>query len=109
LSSIEKKLFLKVNLEKSTEVYITKAKFLGQSFCKKKWETRLRINLKSVEKMRTRIRVLTTRSNGWGNARRKEALNQYITGWVNYFKLADMQNLLVKTDECYRRRLRMVF
>ncbi len=58
--------------------------------------------------MKARIKELTSRSNGWGNARRKEALRQYITGWVNYFKLADMKSLLLKVDEWYRRRLRMV-
>ena len=36
-------------------------------------------------------------------------LKQYITGWVNYFKLADMKMLMIETDEWYRRRLRMVF
>lgn len=30
-------------------------------------------------------------------------------GWVNYFKLADMANLLQRTDEWMRRRIRMVF
>jgi RNA-directed DNA polymerase len=44
-----------------------------------------------------------------GNAKRKETLKQYITGWVNYFKLADMKTLMIETDEWYRRRLRMVF
>ncbi|HDY69097.1 MAG TPA: RNA-directed DNA polymerase, partial [Candidatus Scalindua sp.] len=58
--------------------------------------------------MKERIKKLTSRSNGWGYARRKEALRQYITGWVNYFKLADMTKLLSKVDEWYRRRLRMV-
>ena len=58
--------------------------------------------------MKARIKVLTSRSNGWGNDRRKEALGRFITGWVQYFKLADMDKLLVKTDEWYRRRLRMV-
>jgi hypothetical protein len=58
--------------------------------------------------MKARIKVLTSRSNGWGNERRKEALRQYIVGWVNYFKLADMEKLLKQVDECYRRRLRMV-
>ncbi len=106
---IEKKLFLKVNREKSTVAYITKVKFLGYSFYKKKGEGRLRIHMKSVEKMQARIKELTSRSNGWGNERRKEALRQYITGWVNYFKLADMRMLMVETDEWYRRRLRMVF
>ena len=41
-------------------------------------------------------------------ARRKVALRQYITGWVNYFKLADMNKLLKVIDGWYRRRLRMV-
>jgi RNA-directed DNA polymerase len=104
---IEEKLFLKVNREKSTVAYIRNVKFLGYSFYEKR-ECRLRIHLKSVEKMRSKIRELTSRSNGWGNARRKEELKQYITGWVNYFKLADMKMLMIETDEWYRRRLRMV-
>jgi len=58
--------------------------------------------------MKAKIKELTSRSNGWGNERRKEALRQYITGWVQYFKLADMDKLLIRTDNWYRRRLRMV-
>ena len=52
--------------------------------------------------------MLTSRSNGWGYTRRKVALRQYIIGWVNYFKLADIQKLLTRVDGWYRRRLRMV-
>lgn len=107
VSYIEEKLFLKVNRDKSTVAYITKVKFLGYSFYMHRG-CRLRIHPKSVEKMRLKIRELTCRSNGWGNARRKEALKQFITGWVNYFALADMQTLLGRVDEWYRRRLRMV-
>lgn len=58
--------------------------------------------------MKATIKKLTSRSNGWGNDRRKEVLRQYITGWVNYSKLADMRTLLQRIDEWYRRRLRMV-
>ena len=58
--------------------------------------------------MKTRIKELTSRSNGWGNDRRKEALSQYIKGWLQYFRLADMKMLLIRVDEWYRRRLRMV-
>lgn len=105
---IEDKLFLKVNREKSQVAPISKVKFLGYSFYKTKGEGRLRIHPKSVEKMKARIKELTSRSNGWGNERRKQALRQYIVGWVNYFKLADMQKLLIAVDQWYRRRLRMV-
>lgn len=58
--------------------------------------------------MKSKLKELTSRSNGWGNDRRKESLRQYIIGWVNYFKLADMQKLLLRIDEWYRRRIRMV-
>ena len=58
--------------------------------------------------MKARIKVLTSRSNGWGNDRRKEALSQYIKGWLQYFRLADMKMLLISVYKWYRRRLRMV-
>lgn len=105
---IEGKLFLKVNREKSQTVPLSKVKFLGYSFYKTKGEGRLRIHPKSVSKMKAKLKELTSRSNGWGIERRKQALHQYIIGWVNYFKLADMQKLLLRIDEWYRRRLRMV-
>jgi len=105
---IEGELFLKVNRDKSQTAHVRDIKFLGYSFYVVKGEGRLRIHPKSVAKMKARIKELTPRSNGWGNDRRKEALRQYITGWVQYFKLADMQSLLEKVDEWYRRRLRMV-
>lgn len=108
LPYIEKKLFLKVNKEKTTVAHISKIKFLGYSFYRTKGEGLLRVHPQSVSKMRAKIRELTSRSNGWGNERRKERLRQYIIGWINYFKLAKMKNLLIRIDEWYRRRLRMI-
>ena len=105
---IEDKLFLRVNREKTVTANISRIKFLGYSFYVYKGEGRLRVHPKSIAKMKERIKALTSRSNGWGYARRKVALRQYITGWVNYFKLADMKTLLLKVDEWYRRRLRMI-
>ena len=81
---------------------------LGYSFYVNKGKGRLRVHPKSIVKMKEQIRVLTSRSNGWGNAKRKERLTAFIRGWVNYFKLADMKSLLLQIDEWYRRRLRMV-
>ena len=43
-----------------------------------------------------------------GNERRKRELSLYIKGWVQYFKVAYMRNLLLNIDGWYRRRLRMV-
>lgn len=108
VSFIEEKLFLTVNRDKSQVAHVKDVKFLGYTFYRYRGEGRLRIHPKSVEKMKAKIKKLTSRSNGWGNERRKEALSQYIKGWVQYFKMADMQKLLLKTDAWYRRRLRMV-
>ncbi len=91
---IEDNLYLKVNREKSQTAPISKVKFLGYSFYKMK-EGRLRIHPKSVSKMKSKLKELTSRSNGWGNDRRKESLRQYIVGWVNYFKLAGVLNPLL--------------
>lgn len=108
VSFIEKKLQLKVNKQKTKVAYISRIKFLGYAFYVNRGEARLRVHPKSITKMKERIRVLTSRSNGWGNARRKEKLTAFIRGWVNYFKLADMKSLLLTIDEWYRRRIRMV-
>lgn len=105
---IEGKLYLKVNKEKTVVAHVKEVKFLGHGFYVNKGKGLLRVHPKSITKMKEKIKELTSRSNGWGNKRRKEALRLYITGWVNYFKLANMKNLLMETDGWYRRRLRMV-
>lgn len=109
LPFIEKKLFLKVNREKTVVDYVGKVKFLGFAFYRKKGETRVRIHPKSVAKMRGRVKELTSRSNGMGNEVRAKKLRRYIMGWINYFKIADMKNLLSQTDEWMRRRIRMIY
>jgi RNA-directed DNA polymerase len=105
---IENKLYLKLNREKTVVAHISKIKFLGYSFYINERGARLRVHPKSIDKMKARIKELTSRSNGIGDVKRKETLRQFIIGWVNYFKLADMKGLLQKVDEWYRRRLRMV-
>ncbi|MFZ2285948.1 MAG: reverse transcriptase domain-containing protein, partial [Bacteroidales bacterium] len=105
---IEGKLFLKVNRDKSQVAHVRDIRFPGYSFYIVKGEGRLWIHPKSVAKMKARIKELISRSNGWGNDRGKEALSQYIKGCVQYFKLADMKELLIRVDKRYRRRLHMV-
>ena len=103
---IEKKLFLKVNREKTTVSYVKGIKFLGFSFRMTKTGAALYVHPKSVAKLKAKIRMLTSRSNGWGNDYRKAKLKQQITGWVNYFKIAGMKTLLHNIDEWMRRRIR---
>jgi group II intron reverse transcriptase/maturase len=105
---IEGKLFLKVNREKTEVAHISKVKYLGYGFYRYKGKCRLRTHPKSVKKMKDRIRQLTSRNNGWGNEFRAMKLAQFIRGWVNYFKMADMKTLLAETDEWLRRKIRAI-
>ena len=106
---IEGKLFLKVNPKKTKVAHISKVKYLGYSFYRYKGKCRFRVHPKSVEKMKNKIRELTDRNNGMGNAKREKKYQNYVRGWVEYFKLADMEGLLQKTDEWARRRTRAVY
>ena len=106
---IERKLFLKVNREKTVVAYAGKIKFLGYGYYKSQKGFRLRVHRKAQEKMHKRVKELTSRRHvndyeGW-----QKALKRYIIGWVNYFRLADMRQLLEGTDQWMRRRIRMVF
>ncbi|GHV49904.1 group II intron reverse transcriptase/maturase [Bacteroidia bacterium] len=105
---IENKLFPRVNKVKTEAAHVSKVKFPGYGFYKNKGQCRLRVHPESMSGMKERLRAITPRSNGRGDAWRKEAGNAFIRGWVNYYKLAGMKSALVKIDEWYRRRLRMV-
>ena len=106
---IEKKLYLKVNIQKTVVAYISKVKFLGYGFYRYRGECRLRVHKKSIEKMRLKLRELTQRNNGWGNERRQLKLTQFIKGWINYFSLADMKTLLKQIDEWLRRKIGAIY
>jgi group II intron reverse transcriptase/maturase len=106
---IEEKLFLKVNRKKTEVAHISEVKYLGYSFYITKEECRFRVHPRSMRKMKDKVRALTARNNGMSNAKRKEKYQQFVRGWINYFKLADMKGLLREADKWARRRIRAVY
>ena len=106
---IEKKLFLKVNREKTSVAHISKVKYLGYGFYRYKGKCRFKVHKKSLAKMKKRLRAITNRSKAISNEERPLILKRFVKGWVNYFKLADMKNLLMKMDEWLRRRIRAIY
>lgn len=104
---LERKLYLRVNREKTKSGYVGKVTFLGYGFYIHSGKCRLRVFSTSFHKFKGRLKDLTGRSNGMGYERRKRELRLFITGWLEYFKLADMRNILQEIDQWYRRRLRM--
>lgn len=106
---IEEELGLKVNASKSKIDNPKGIKYLGfgfyyDSFAK---EYRAKPQAKSVEKFKARMKELTCRSWGVGNAYKVKKLNELIRGWINYFKIGNMKGLCEKLDANIRYRLRM--
>ena len=106
---IEGELFLKVNRAKTTVTHISKIKYLGYAFYRYKGKCRFRVHPKAVRKMKERIREITQKNKGWSNDYRRQKLAEYVRGWVNYYKLADMKGLMTETDEWLRRRIRAIY
>ena len=104
---LENRLYLKVNQEKTMVSYVQGIKYLGYSFRVPKGKCSLTVHPKSKTKMKSKLKELTQRSNGWGYEKRKQKLREYMRGWVDYFHLAEMKRLCIETDEWLRRRIRM--
>ena len=69
--------------------------------------SKLMVHPKAKAKMKTKLKELTSRSNGWGYAKRKQKLREYIRGWLGSYHLADMKRFVLETDEWLRRRICM--
>ena len=106
---IEDKLRLKVNKKKSAIGRPWERKFLGFSFYLKQKELRIRIHPRSIERVKEKIRFITSRSNAWSMEFRYLKLRQLITGWVSYFRLADIKTKCQELDVWTRRRIRMCY
>lgn len=105
---IEDELLLKVNKTKSEVGSPKQRKFLGFSFYSKaKSQAGIRIHLKSIQRVKDKVRKLTSRSNAMSMEERMKRLSRLITGWTSYFRLADMKRHCRELDEWMRRRLRM--
>lgn len=106
---IEKKLGLKVNVEKSKVTRPTQTKYLGFSFWATKggkWKPKPHI--KSYQKLKRKLKQLTKRSWSISLDERIEKINYLIRGWVNYFRIANMKNKITEIDEHLRTRLRVI-
>ena len=103
---IEKKLGLKVNTEKSKIAKPNEIKYLGFGFYEKNNTWRPKPHLKSLQKFERKLKYQTRRSYSVSVARRIDFLNPVIRGWINYFRIADMESEMYLITCHLRRRLR---
>lgn len=106
-SFIEKKLKLKVNQAKSAVARPWKRKFLGFTFSWDKKNPKVKIAEQSLQRVKAKIKEITSRSKAVSIEMRIKELNQYLTGWCGYYALVDTKHVFQELDEWTRRRLRM--
>lgn len=106
---IEKDLKLKVNKEKSQVDRPWKLKYLGYTFYPKKGEMGMRVHPNSMKKLKEKLKSITGRSNAMSMEYRAIKLRQTISGWIEYYNLADIKSVLKELDEWLRRRIRLCY
>jgi len=101
------KLHLQINEAKSAVARVWDRDFLGYSM----WVApgrvvRLRVAKKALAQMKGRVRQITGRQSGRSMTAVVRELRSYLTGWRNYFGLANTPGVFAQLDQWIRRRLR---
>jgi len=105
---LEKKLKLKVNAKKSAVARAGQRKLLGFSYFWRKGEVLIRVAGPSLERLREKLRILTKRMRSGRLEEIIRQVNDYVRGWVGYFRLADTPSVFDELDQWLRRRLRQL-
>ncbi|MGZ0085718.1 group II intron reverse transcriptase/maturase [Caldibacillus thermoamylovorans] len=103
---LEKTLKLKVNEEKSAVDRPWKRTFLGFSFTPER-KARIRLAPRSIQRLKQRIRQLTNPNWSLSMPERIRRINQYVMGWIGYFRLVETPSVLQIIEGWIRRRLRL--
>jgi hypothetical protein len=100
---IEGRLKLKINRQKSKVVPSGETKFLGYRIVK---DGILTISPANIERLKDKVRKITTRNRGVSLKLIISDLNNVLRGWLQYFRFTRWRGVLVEIDGWIRRRLR---
>lgn len=101
-SFLEDGLGLLVNKEKSRVAPAREVEFLGFQV----HQNKKRISTKAKKRFKDKVRELTRRNNGNSMYQIVQQLNQYLRGWVGYFRTQQFRTTFEKLDTFIRNRLR---
>jgi len=105
---LERRLKLKVNLEKSAVARPWQRKFLGYSITSHT-QPRLKVARQSVKRVREKLKESFRRGKGRRLDRFiDQELNPILRGWGNYFQLAQVEGTFEELDQWVRRKLRQM-
>jgi hypothetical protein len=110
LRELFSKLRLQVNESKSAVARPWERRFLGSTFwlAKKTGELKRGVARKSLEVMKDRVRVITSRTRGRSIPFVIAELRPYLLGWKEYVELQERTSLFRELDGWIRHRLRML-
>jgi RNA-directed DNA polymerase len=102
---LQRRLKLVINEKKSQVVHSNQSQFLGFTFK----DGRIKWHPKTLETFKQKIRELTSRN--WGVSMQYQLFktSQYLSGWINYFGIANSYQLCCDLDQWIRRRVRMAY
>lgn len=109
-SWLERKLFLKVNTEKTKIVRPKDSEFLGFGFWIKDKVWRLKPLDSRKKRFRDKISFTLIRKKAISRPLSETftKLNQIIIGWINYYKISDMRKFLKELGGWLRHKVRVV-
>lgn len=93
---------LPVNREKSKLSKIKDATFLGFQILREN----IRVSKKARTKFKEKVRNLTKRNNPLSMYQLIQSLNEYLRGWVSYFRIQEFKMIFRDLDSWIRSRLR---
>lgn len=109
LKRLYAKLRLNVNEAKSRITRVWNSQYLGYGFWVAKGKTvKHRVGAKALRAMKEHVRRITSRNGGRSLEQIAKELKEYLTGWKEYFRLAETPGIFAELDEWIGHRLRMV-
>ncbi|NNU05553.1 group II intron reverse transcriptase/maturase [Escherichia coli] len=102
---VENKLKLKVNEKKSAVARPWERRFLGYSVTWHK-QAKLKIALTSVNRLKEKVRSLTTGNRSKSVKATINVLTPVLRGWISYFRLTEVRGVLEELDGWIKRKLR---
>ena len=109
LKCLYARLRLQINETKSRITRVWNSQYLGYGFWVAKGKVvKHRVGIKSLKAMKERVRQITLRSGGRSMDQVARRLREYLSGWREYFRLAETPHIFEELDKWIGRRLRMV-
>jgi RNA-directed DNA polymerase len=105
---LETRLKLQVNQEKSAVDRPWKRSFLGYTVCQRKYNVRLKVAIKSIQRLKANLKVLFRAGRGRSIRTTIATLTPKLRGWVNYFRYAGVKGIFEELDGWIRRHLRKI-